>query len=183
MCATRTHGRRAGRMRGRRAGRMCNRRAGQVRLARARSSRQAELFVYSTAKVPLSLKTASCLSKFTQTWREKPANSSDLVSFSGKSFRHGEKIRLHENAHETTSGYKATPLKVCLKSTKNLCLGHRFFVEIRQNPPILLCFQAKPTDSLQKSGAATRSRISCDFMRDETPGTSQKQPCISAPLS
>ena len=42
----------------------------------------------------LSLKAASCLSKFTQTWREKPANSSDLVHFSGKSFRHGEKIRL-----------------------------------------------------------------------------------------
>ena len=41
--------------------------AGQVRLARARSSRQAELFADSLAKVPLSLKTASCLSKFTQT--------------------------------------------------------------------------------------------------------------------
>ena len=41
----------------------------------------------------LSLKTASCLSIFTQTWREKPANSSDMVCFSGKSSRHGEKIR------------------------------------------------------------------------------------------
>ena len=41
----------------------------------------------------LSLKAASCLSKFTQTWREKPANSSDMVCFSGKSFRHSEKIR------------------------------------------------------------------------------------------
>jgi len=41
----------------------------------------------------LSLKAASCLSEFTQTWRENPANSSDMVSFSGKSFRHGEKIR------------------------------------------------------------------------------------------
>ena len=41
----------------------------------------------------LSLKAALCLSKFTQTWREKPANSSDLACFSGKSFRHGEKIR------------------------------------------------------------------------------------------
>ena len=41
----------------------------------------------------------------------------------------------------------------CLKSAKNLCLGHRFFDEIRQNPPILLCFQATVTDSLQKSGA------------------------------
>ena len=150
----------AARARGRRAGQMCNRRAGQVRLARARSSRQAELFVYSSAKVPLSLKSTSCLSKTAQTWREKPANCSDLVNFSGKSFRHGEKIRLHVNAHETTPGYKVTSLKVCLKNAKNLCLGHRFFVEIRQNPPILLCFQAKPTDSLQNSGAATRSRIS-----------------------
>ena len=42
--------------------------------------------------------------------------------------------------------------KPCLKSAKNRCLGHRFFDEIRQNPPILLCFQAKVTDSLQKSG-------------------------------
>ena len=41
----------------------------------------------------LSLKAASCLSEFTQTWREKPANSSDMVYFSGKSSRHGEKIR------------------------------------------------------------------------------------------
>ena len=40
-----------------------------------------------------------------------------------------------------------------LKSAKNLCLGHRFFDEIRQNPLILLHFQAKVTDSLQKSGA------------------------------
>ena len=39
----------------------------------------------------LSLKTASCLSKTAQTWREKPANSSDMVRFSGKSFRLGEK--------------------------------------------------------------------------------------------
>ena len=136
-----------------------------------------------SAKVLLSLKNASCLSKTAQTWRGKPANCSDLVNFSGKSFRHGEKIRLHVNAHETTPGYKVTSLKVCLKNAKNLCLGHRFFDKIRQNPPILLHFQAKGTDSLQKSGAAMQSRISCDFMRDETPGTSRKQPCISAPLS
>ena len=48
----------------------------------------------------LSLKAASCLSKFTQTWREKPANSSDLVHFSGKSFRHGEKIRRAAGAQQ-----------------------------------------------------------------------------------
>ena len=46
-----------------------------------------------------SLKSAPCLSKFTQTWREKSANSSDLVHFSGKSFRHGEKNRLHVSAN------------------------------------------------------------------------------------
>lgn len=40
-----------------------------------------------------SLKSTSCLSKFAQTWREKPAKHSDLVHFSGKSFRLGEKIR------------------------------------------------------------------------------------------
>ena len=68
--------------------------AAQERLARARSSRQAELFVCCSAKVSLSL-----------------------------------------------------------KSTKNLCLGHRLFEKIRQIPPILLCFQAKSTESLVKSGA------------------------------
>ena len=47
----------------------------------------------------LSLKAASCLSKFTQTWREKPANSSDMVRFSGKSFRLDEKIRLAAGSH------------------------------------------------------------------------------------
>jgi len=47
-----------------------------------------------------SLKTASCLCKTAQTWREKPAKHSDLAHFSGKSFRLGEKIRLDESAHE-----------------------------------------------------------------------------------
>ena len=41
----------------------------------------------------LSLKAASCLSKTAQTWREKPAKPLRLGVFSGKSFRHGEKIR------------------------------------------------------------------------------------------
>ena len=50
-------------------------------------------------------------------------------------------------------GQSRARFKVRLKSAKNLCLGHRFFDEIRQNPPILLHFQAKGTDSLQKSGA------------------------------
>ena len=98
----------------------------------------------------VSLKSPSCLSKFTQTWREKPANSSDLAHFSGKSFRLGEKSRLHASILE---GQSRARFKVRLKSAKNLCLGHRFFDEIRQNPPILLCFQANVTDSLQKSGA------------------------------
>ena len=58
-----------------------------------------------------------------------------------------------ERARKTNPGSKAAPQKLCLKSAKNRCLGHRFFDEIRQNPPILLCFQANVTDSLQKSGA------------------------------
>ncbi len=45
-----------------------------------------------------SLKTPPCLSKTAQTWREKPANSSDMVCFSGKSFRLGEIIRLASGA-------------------------------------------------------------------------------------
>ena len=80
----------------------------------------------------LSLNAASCLSKFTQTWREKPANSSDLVHFSGKSLRYGEKIRLHESVHDTTPRSKATSRKTRLKSAKNLYLSHRFFYKIRQ---------------------------------------------------
>ena len=79
-----------------------------------------------------SLKTASCLCKTAQTWREKPANRSDSVSFSGKSFRHGEKIRLHESVHDTTPRSKATSRKTRLKSAKKLYLSHRFFDEIRQ---------------------------------------------------
>ena len=50
-----------------------------------------------------SLKSTSCLSKFAQTWREKPAKHSDLVHFSGKSFRLGEKIRLYGNDRENQS--------------------------------------------------------------------------------
>ena len=42
----------------------------------------------------LSLKTSPCLSKTAQTWREKPAKPLRFGVFSGKSFRHGEKIRL-----------------------------------------------------------------------------------------
>ena len=79
-----------------------------------------------------SLKTPPCLSKFAQTWREKPANSSDMVRFSGKSFRLGEKIRLDESAHDTTLDPKGTSRKACLKSAKNLYLRHRFFNKIRQ---------------------------------------------------
>ncbi len=41
-----------------------------------------------------SLKTAPCLSKTAQTWREKPANSSDMACFSGKLLRHDNKTRL-----------------------------------------------------------------------------------------
>ena len=79
-----------------------------------------------------SLKTASCLSKTAQTWREKPANYSDLVNFSGKSFRYGEKIRLLESVHDTTPRSKATSRKTRLKNAKNLYLSHRFFNKIRQ---------------------------------------------------
>ena len=79
-----------------------------------------------------SLKPPPCLSKFTQTWREKPANSSDMVLFSGKSFRLGEKIRLHESVHKTNHEIRVMSRKVRLKSAKNLYLSHRFFDEIRQ---------------------------------------------------
>ena len=79
-----------------------------------------------------SLKSTSCLSKFAQTWREKPAKHSDLAHFSGKSFRLGEKIRLHGSAHEPHLDPKVTSRKARLKSAKNLCFGYRFFAEIRQ---------------------------------------------------
>ena len=41
-----------------------------------------------------SLKYASCLSETAQTCRENPANSSDMVRFPGKLFRHDNKTRL-----------------------------------------------------------------------------------------
>ena len=78
-----------------------------------------------------SLKPPPCLSKTAQTWREKPANSSDMVRFSGKSFRLGEKIRLHESVHKTNLEIRVTSRKVRLKSAKNLYLRHRFFDKIR----------------------------------------------------
>jgi len=94
----------------------------------------------------LSLKAASCLNKFTQTWRENPANSSDMVCFSGESFRHGEKIRLHGGAISST-----------LQSPPEKCKESVFWIQIlcrnQANPQILWCYQAKVTESLQKSGA------------------------------
>ena len=44
----------------------------------------------------------------------------------------GEKIGLDESAHDTTLDPKGTSRKARLKSTKNLCLRHRFFNKIRQ---------------------------------------------------
>jgi len=54
------------------------------------------------------------------------------VYFSGKSFRHGEKIRLDESAHDATLDPKVTSRKARLKSAKNLYLSHRFFNKTRQ---------------------------------------------------
>ena len=100
-----------------------------------------------------SLKSSSCLSKTAQTWRAKPANSSDLVRFSGKSFRHGEKIRLHKSAHETNLGFKSH----ITKGPPEKCKESVFWIQIlcrnQANPQILWCYQAKVTESLQKSGA------------------------------
>ena len=90
-----------------------------------------------------SLKPPPCLSKFAQTWREKPANSSDMVLFSGKSFRHGEKIRLHESVHKTNLEIRVTSRKVRLKSAKNLYLRHRFFEKIRQIHRFFYLFRQK----------------------------------------
>ena len=90
-----------------------------------------------------SLKSTSCLSKFAQTWREKPAKHSDLVHFSGKSFRLGEKIRLHRSAHEPHLDPKVTSRKARLKSAKNLYLRHRFFNKIRQIHRIFDAFRQK----------------------------------------
>ena len=88
----------------------------------------------------LSLKAALCLSKFTQTWREKPANSSDLVHFSGKSFRHGEKIRLHKSAHETNLGFKSHVTKGPPEKCKESVFWIQILCRNQANPPILLCF-------------------------------------------
>ena len=86
-----------------------------------------------------SLKSSSCLSKTAQTWREKPANRSDMVRFSGKSFRHVEKIRLHKSAHETNLGFKSH----ITKGPPEKCKESVFL----------------DTDSLQKSGKSTDSLV------------------------
>ena len=100
-----------------------------------------------------SLKSSSCLSKTAQTWRAKPANSSDLVHFSGKSFRHGEKIRLHKSAHETNLGFKSHVTKGPPEKCKESVFWIQILCRNQANPQILWCYQAKVTESLQKSGA------------------------------
>jgi len=98
-----------------------------------------------------SLKTASCLCKTAQTWREKPANRSDSVSFSGKSLRYGEKIRLHGGA---ISRALQSPPEKCKESV----FGTQILLQNQANPQILCCYQAEFTDSLQKSGALIAPR-------------------------
>ena len=101
----------------------------------------------------MSLKTASSLSKTAQTWREKPANSSDMTRFSGKSLRHGEKIRLHKSAHETNLGFKSHVTKGPPEKCKESVFWIQILCRNQANPQILWCYQAKVTESLQKSGA------------------------------
>ena len=86
-----------------------------------------------------SLKSTSCLSKTAQTWREKPANSSDLVCFSGKLLRLGEKIRLHGGVISST-----------LWSPPEKCKESVFGIQI------LWWNQAESTDSLMFSGKSYR---------------------------
>ena len=66
-----------------------------------------------------------------------------MVRFSGKSFRHGEKIRLHESVHKTNLEIRVTSRKVRLKSAKNLYLRHRFFEKIRQIHRFFYIFRQK----------------------------------------
>ena len=129
-----------------------------------------------------SLKTPPCLSKFAQTWREKPANSSDMVRFSGKSFRLGGKIRLHKSVHKTNLEIRVTYRKVRLKSAKNLYLGHRFFDKIRQihrffdvirqKLQILCRNQAHPSVHLARGGRVLIARQLAPPAWRETPSTS-----------
>ena len=106
-----------------------------------------------------SLKSSPCLSKTAQTWRAKPANSSDLVHFSGKSFRHGEKIRLHKSAHETNLGFKSHVTKGPPEKCKESVFWIQILCRNQANPQILWCYQAKVTESLQKSGKSTDSLV------------------------
>ena len=118
-----------------------------------------------------SLKAPPCLSKFTQTWREKPANSSDMVRFSGKSFRLGEKIRLHESVHKTNLEIRVTSRKVRLKSAKNLYLRHRFFVKIRQIHRFFYVFRQK-LQILCRNQAHSRSSLPRTTRLARNPSTS-----------
>ena len=93
-----------------------------------------------------------------------------MVLFSGKSFRHGEKIRLHESVHKTNLEIRVTSRKVRLKSAKNLYLRHRFFDKIRQIHRFFYLFrqklqilcrnQAHPSVHLARGG---RALIACQL--------------------
>ena len=126
-----------------------------------------------------SLKPPPCLSKTAQTWREKPANSSDMVLFSGKSFRLGEKIRLHESVHKTNLETRVTSRKVRLKSAKNLYLRHRFFYKIRQIHRFFYLFrqklqilcrnQAHSRSSLPRTTRLARNPVYSQHLRTRNP--------------
>ena len=93
-----------------------------------------------------------------------------MVLFSGKSFRHGEKIRLHESVHKTNLEIRVTSRKVRLKSAKNLYLRYRFFDKIRQIHRFFYLFrqklqilcrnQAHPSVHLARGG---RALIACQL--------------------
>ena len=105
-----------------------------------------------------------------------------MVLFSGKSFRHGEKIRLHESVHKTNLEIRVTSRKVRLKSAKNLYLRHRFFEKIRQIHRFFYLFrqklqilcrnQAHPSVHLARGGRVLIARQLAPPAWRETPSTS-----------
>ena len=76
-----------------------------------------------------------------------------MTRFSGESLRLGEKIRLHKSAHETNLGFKSHVTKGPPEKCKESVFWIQILCRNQANPQILWCYQAKVTDSLQKSGA------------------------------
>ena len=100
------------------------------------------------------------------------------MQYSGKLFRLGEKIRLHEGVrdnHPPPPRIQGHVPKTLPEMCKESVFEPPILLQNQANPQILLHFQANFTDSLQKSGArlsVSRRAVGAPRVWRETPPTS-----------